>query len=167
MERRFAIRGSVSPPHRSSTGCAEGCALSVVGMLAINILTDTWVHAKVPEAKLWSYVDNLEITAHSVDQSVEALSQLEKVLTALDLKVDQAKTFMWAINSADRKHLRSMQQHTRLWARDLGGHMQYSRQSTNSTITSRICAFKERWRDIARSHAPYHQKLIDQNGRVA
>ena len=160
MERRFAIRGSVSPPHRSSTGCAEGCALSVVGMLAINILTDTWVHAKVPEAKLWSYVDNLEITAHSVDQSVEALSQLEKVLTALDLKVDQAKTFMWANNSADRKHLRSMQQHTRLWARDLGGHMQYSRQSTNSTITSRICAFKERWRDIARSHAPYHQKLI-------
>ena len=159
MERRFAIRGSISPPHRSSTGCAEGCALSVVGMLAINILTDTWVHARVPQARLWSYVDNLEITTHSVDKSIEALTQLELVLKALDLTVDQQKTFMWANSATDRKHLRTLRHQTMMWARDLGGHVQYSRQSTNSIITKRISAFKERWRDIARSHAPYHQKL--------
>ena len=159
MKRRFAIRGSVSPPHRSSTGCAEGCALSVVGMLAINILTDAWVHSKVPQAKLWSYVDNLEITANSVDTSVQALAQLETVLTALDLTIDQDKTFMWANKATDRKQLRVLNHQTKLWARDLGGHVQYGRQCTNSVITRRISAFKERWRDIARSHAPYHQKL--------
>ena len=63
-------------------------------MLAINILTDTWIHAQVPQARLWSYVDNLEITANSIDHSLEALNQLEIVLTALDLQIDQAKTFM-------------------------------------------------------------------------
>lgn len=120
MERRFVIRGSVSPAHKSSTGCAEGCALSVVGMLAINILTDTWVQAKVPDAKLWSYVDNLEITSNSVERSVEALTQLEKVLTALDLTVDQSKTFMWANTAKDRKQLRALDQHTKLWLETWG-----------------------------------------------
>lgn len=128
-------------------------------MLAINIMIDTWVHAKVPQATLWSYVDNLEVTTNSTEHSVEALTELDNVLTALDLQIDQSKTFMWANNAKDRKNLRSQHQKTKLWARDLGGHVQYSRQNTNSVITKRISAFKERWKDIARSHAPYHQKL--------
>ena len=46
-----------------------------------------------------------------------------------------------------------------MWTRELGGHVQFSKQMTNSVITNRIKNFKSRWPDIARSQAPYTQKL--------
>ena len=159
MQRRFVIRGSVGPALTSTTGCAEGCGLSVVGMLAINILVDFWVTVKLPQITLWSYVDNLEVTTPKAEDSIAALQTLSDILQALDLDLDKEKTFVWANSSGDRKVLRDNQLNVKMWARDLGGHVQYSRQNTNAIITSRISAFKERWKDFARSHAPYHQKL--------
>lgn len=159
MQRRFVIRGSVGPALTSTTGCAEGCGLSVVGMLAINILVDFWVTIKLPQTTLWSYVDNLEVTTSKAEDSILALQTLSDILTALDLGLDKDKTFVWANSSEARKFLRDNSLTVRMWARDLGGHVQYSRQNTNAIITGRISAFKERWKDFARSHAPYHQKL--------
>ena len=159
MQRRFVIRGSVGPALTSSTGCAEGCGLSVVGMLAVNILVDFWVTTKLPQTTLWSYVDNLEVTAPKASDSLLALQTLSDILTALDLDLDQDKTFVWANSSGERKFLRDNNLTVKMWARDLGGHVQYSRQNTNAIITARIASFKERWKDFARSHAPYHQKL--------
>ena len=159
MQRRFVIRGSAGPALTSTTGCAEGCGLSVVGMLAINILVDFWVNVKLPQTTLWSYVDNLEITTPKANDSILALQTLSDILTALDLGLDKDKTFVWANSLEARKFLRDQSLTVKMWARDLGGHVQYSRQNTNAIITSRISAFKERWKDFARSHAPYHQKL--------
>ena len=159
MQRRFAIRGSVGPPITSSTGCAEGCGLSVVGMLAINILIDFWVTTRIPRITLWSYVDNLEVTATKVEDSIAALQTLSDILSALDLDLDKDKTFLWSNTAKDRKIIRDSNLTVKMWSRDLGGHVQYSRQNTNAVVTSRINAFKDRWKDFARSHAPYHQKL--------
>ena len=49
MTRRFSIRGSVGPPIKSTTGCAEGCGLSVVGMFAINCLIDCYMRHRTPK----------------------------------------------------------------------------------------------------------------------
>ena len=159
MERRFSIRGSTSPAVRSSTGCAEGCALSVVGMLAINILVDTWLQYKAPLCKLWSYVDNLEITTKDADTTVAGLHELNRIMSALDLNLDPTKTFCWSTDAHERKILKDREQEVKMWARDLGGHVQYSRQATNSIITDRIKLFRDRWPAFARSHAPHRQKI--------
>lgn len=159
MERRFSIRGSTGPPVKSSTGCAEGCALSVVGMMAINVLVDAWVTCRVPEARLYTYVDNMELSASSQETATRALAELTKVTRALDLQLDSKKTVLWSNHAPTRKALRDAQHQVVAWARDLGGHVQYTGQCTNSVITSRIAAFKMRWKDFARSPAPYDQKL--------
>lgn len=159
MERRFSIRGSTGPALRSTTGCAEGCALSVVGMLAINILVDTWLQHKAPQCKLWSYVDNLEITTIDAATTVNGLQALDRIMKALDLSLDPTKTFCWSTDARERKILKELEQEVRMWARDLGGHVQYSRQATNSVITDRIKAFRDRWGSFARSHAPHRHKI--------
>eukprot|EP00438_Fugacium_kawagutii_P002079 Skav230763 [mRNA] locus=scaffold4515:162597:167483:+ [translate_table: standard] len=160
MTRRFVVRGSVSPGLTSTTGCAEGCALSVVGMLALNIMIDCWLSHKVPAASLWTYVDNMELTSPNVTQTLEGLTQLRRAATGLDLLIDEDKTIVWANTAPERKVLRDHQHRVVAAARDLGGHVQYTQQTTNSTITNRIQKFKPRWRDFARSPAPRKQKLI-------
>eukprot|EP00438_Fugacium_kawagutii_P029787 Skav227160 [mRNA] locus=scaffold502:175705:180465:- [translate_table: standard] len=159
MSRRFVVRGSVSPGLTSSTGCAEGCALSVVGMAALNILIDCYVKVRVPQCQLWSYVDNLELSATHVDTTLEGLHHLRQVLAGLDLLIDESKTQVWANNAHDRKRLRDRQFQVVHWTRDLGGHVQYSQVPTNKVVTGKISKFRPRWRDITRSPAPRAQKV--------
>eukprot|EP00438_Fugacium_kawagutii_P015675 Skav217052 [mRNA] locus=scaffold1849:236442:240761:+ [translate_table: standard] len=159
MTRRFVVRGSISPGQQSSTGCAEGCALSVVGMAALNILIDCYLRVRVPQATLWSYVDNLEISSPSVDHTLLGLHHLRQVLHGLDLPIDESKTILWANNASERKTLRDSQHQVVQWARDLGGHVQYSQLPTNKVVTAKILKFKPRWRDFARSLATKDQKV--------
>lgn len=131
----------------------------MVGTLAINILVDTWLQHKAPQCQLWSYVDNLEITTRDAHTAVAGLKELDKIMSALDLNLDPTKTFCWSTNQKERKTVKEMEQVVRMWARDLGGHVQYSRQTTNSVITDRIQTFRDGWGSFARSHAPHHQKI--------
>ena len=159
MERRFHIRGATGPGIKSTTGCAEGCALSVVGMLAINLLVDSWMKWQSPSVHLWSYVDNLEITASQAEHTIQGLLNLRQIMYILDLQLDDDKTFLWSNDMADRKIIREADLPVKFWARDLGGHVQYGKMATNSVITKRMASFKPRWRDFARSKATYKQKL--------
>ena len=159
MERRFSIRGSVSPPCRSTTGCAEGDSLSVMGMLSINILIDHWLVFKIPQAHLWTYVDNMEITASDPRVTLQGLHALQNIIGALDLQLDNEKTFVWGTTPEVRKILSESPYPIAMWARDLGGHIQYSAVPTNSVIVNRIHKFKDRWKQFARSPAPLKQKI--------
>lgn len=159
MTRRFSIRGGIGPPLKSSTGFAEGCGLSVVAMVASNVLTSQWLLHKVPSCDLWTYVDNIELTSPSAETTLEALENLTKFTEILDLEIDAAKTFVWATDASERRWFRQNEQKVKLWARDLGGHVQYSLQPTNSVIVSKMHKFKPRWKDMSRSKATYAQKI--------
>ena len=159
MERRFHIRGATGPGLKSTTGVAEGCALSVVGMLAINLLVNTWMEWQAPSIHLWSYVDNLEITTTHAHDAIHGLNKLRQIMVILDLQLDDAKTFFWSNNTTDQKIIKEADFPIKYWARDLGGHVQYGKMATNSIITGRIAGFKPRWRKFARSKATYRQKL--------
>ena len=159
MERRFHIRGATGPGLKSTTGCAEGCALSVVGMLAINLLVDAWMKWQSPSVHLWSYVDNLEITTKRAEHAIQGLMHLRQIMEVLDLQLDDSKTFLWSNDTGDRKIIKEADLPVKFWARDLGGHVQYGKSATNSIITKRMASFKPRWRDFARSRATYRQKL--------
>lgn len=159
MHRRFKIRGAVGPALRSCTGFPEGDALSVTAMLAINFVFHSWVANRYSGAVLWSYVDNIEIVsdkATTTQQSLEGLAQLSSLL---DVEIDQSKTYLWSVNAEDRKNFRNLGLDIKYFARDLGGHMQYSRQATNSTIVKNIQKLLQLWPKLARSHASYNQKV--------
>lgn len=159
MERRFHVRGSTGPGIRSTTGFPEGCPMSVVAMFSANCIIHEWLIRKAPMCRLWTFVDNIEITASSHHDAINGMEQLSKIVQALDLDVDSHKTYMWSTDPEGRKHFRQEGTNYKTWARDLGGQVQYTRQATNSVITQKMDSFKTRWKSVQRSQAPYKQKL--------
>ena len=138
IERRFDVRGSTGPPLRSTTGFPEGCPLSVVAMLSANCIIHDWLSRKAPMCRLWTFVDNIEITASNFVDAQNGMQQLSTIVRALDLDVDENKTYMWSTDPAGRKQLRQENIQQKTWARDLGGQVQYSRQATNCVITQKM-----------------------------
>ena len=160
LTRRFSIRRSIGPGHRSSSGFAEGCSLSVVAMLGINYLIDTWTRIKASQSTVWSFVDNLEVTSADPNHTVQAFCAMESILKALDLPIDYAKTYLWANDTEARKFFQQSTHKVMKSCRDLGGHMQYTRVATNASVTSKIDKFAPRWQTLCLSPAPYAQKVM-------
>ena len=163
MKRRFKLRSCIGPALGSVTGFAEGCALSVTGMIAVNITAHRWLSIKHPSSTLFSYVDNLETVSPSAPEAIESLCDLMKFTDLMDVQVDAGKTYLWSSQSTGRKHFREQQEgqaYTVLyWARDLGGHMTYSKQHTNRTLVQRLEQMLSLWNLLSRSLSPYTQKL--------
>jgi hypothetical protein len=162
MRRRFKLRNCVGPPVPSTTGFAEGCGLSVTAMLAVNIVAHRWMRFKHPLTQLWSFVDNLEVTSPNATQAKVALDALLDFMKVLDVQVDLSKTYVWSSTRSGRREMRHDEDQPfqiMFQARDLGGHMGYTLQHTNRTLTSRLEKMPELWNLLARSLAPYHQKL--------
>ena len=159
LHRRFKIRGSVGPPVRSCTGFAEGDALSVTAMLAINLVAHNWIKHRCHCSTLWSYVDNLEVTSEDATSTLKCLDELSKFTDVLDVEIDHGKTYVWSVDPNDRAEFRVSQIPTKGYARDLGGHVQYNRCATNSTITLKLKQLGPLWGRLARSTATYRQKV--------
>eukprot|EP00435_Cladocopium_sp_Y103_P076071 s49_g75.t1 len=159
MERRFFIRGATGPPLQSCSGLPEGCGMSVVGMLLTNVIANRWLEVRVPRCTMWSYVDNLELLSSTASEVQRGYQELEHVLSMLDVPIDANKTIFWSTAATERQELRSTECPVVFWTRDLGGHVQYSRQMTNSVITSKLEQFKPRWKALAHSKAAYTRKL--------
>ena len=157
MHRRFKIRGAVGPPVRSCTGFAEGDALSVTAMLAINLVAHSWIQHKCTSSTLWSYVDNLEVTCEDAITTISCLEELNRFTEVLDVEIDQEKTYVWSVDPTDRALFRVNHFQTKGYARDL--HVQYNRCATNSTITKKLEKLGALWGRLARSTAPYSQKI--------
>ena len=159
IERRFHVRGSTGPGIRSTTGFPEGCPMSVVSMFAANCIIHEWLSRKAPMCRLWTFVDNIEITASCHNVAKHGMEQLANIVQALDLDVDQTKTYMWSTDPEGRKSFRQEGTNHKTSARDLGGQLQYTRQAANSVITQKMENFRPRWKSVQRSQAPYQQKL--------
>ena len=160
LQRRFAVRGSTGPAYKSSSGFAEGCALSVVSMVGANILLEAWVRQCSPSCTLWSYVDNLELTADSPTTILDAFHSMNSLLKALQLPLDVDKTYFWATTPAARKFFQNRNLSVSHASRDLGSQMQYTKVANNHVLTDRIGAFQPRWLSLTISPASYRQKLL-------
>ena len=57
MTRRFKVRDSYSEGFTTSTGLAEGCALSCFGMLLLGDIMHRYIHAQQPAVRALSFVD--------------------------------------------------------------------------------------------------------------
>ena len=84
---------------------------------------------------------------------------MQAFCTAWDIRLDASKPVFWATTAGDRRYLRQLGHEVLHCARDLGGHLQFTRQATNSTTTSRLAAMEDLWPKLQSSHAGYEAKL--------
>ena len=159
VRRRFKILNKVGPPEMSTTGYAEGCALSCVAMLGFNVLNHCWCALKAPKVQLWSYVDNIEILGEDSTQVIHGMHALTEFCQGMDVSIDVAKSYTWSIDAAARRDLRQHDQNIVHHIRDLGCHMQYTKKVTNFTVTSKMHQTSSLWNRLARSLAPYKSKV--------
>ena len=128
-------------------------------MVGANQLVDTFMQHRAPGVNLMSYVDNLELCTNNPHVLMHGTTQLEAILDLLDLEVDKKKTYLWSTEGTFRKLFVQRGYNVKTAARDVGAHIQYTRQATNFTITRKIEGFKDRWKALALSPAQYEQKL--------
>lgn len=80
MSRHFKIRDSFSAGFLTSTGLAEGCGLSVYGMLLVDHLFTCWMRHQAPSIRCLTYVDDWQtLTSHAdaaIRQNLISLSSL-------------------------------------------------------------------------------------------
>ena len=159
MTRRFEIRDSLGPPITSCTGCPEGCSMSCVGMLLIDLLFHHWVSKQCPMAEPLSYVDDWQVLTTDTAQVPAILTSLNSFTNEVDLLLDQNKTFSWSTGVQSRKQLRSQQVPIRTQARGLGAQMQFTRQHRSQVVLERMQELAPLWQRLKQSLSPYFLKV--------
>ena len=160
LRRRFRVRGSVGPSILSSTGFAEGDALSCVAMTLVNIGFHHAVScAAVGPSQAISYVDNWETVSSTVPALLSAHAATKEFTQAWDLPIDVTKTRAWSTSAEGRASLRAQGFQESLGFRDLGAHLQTPRCRRNATQVARIKARDDKWPRLKASLAPRQQKV--------
>eukprot|EP00435_Cladocopium_sp_Y103_P008923 s91_g2.t1 len=158
MTRRFQVRGAIGQPLLSTTGYPEGCALSVVAMAICNVGLEVYMFHRFPRVQTWSFVDNIELLATSANDAIDACEGLNSFCELLDLQIDEGKSYLWCNTATGRKTILTSGRNRRFYARDLGGHLNYTKICSNATIQDKIVELTPFWSRLARSCAPISQK---------
>ena len=91
MCRHFKVRDSFSDGFLTSTGLAEGCGLSVFGMLLVDHMFSCWMRLQAPSISTLSYVDDWQCYTGDPDFAVRQLGLVESFAAMLDLTVDRKR----------------------------------------------------------------------------
>ena len=160
LERRFVVSGATGPPIRSNSGFTEGDPLSVVAMYLVNLVMTASIAQDCPKVIPWSYVDDWQFTASTAEDTLEGFRKVKEFTDSLQVQLDLKKCFVWGTTAESRASLRTSDLPVKLHARNLGGHLAYSKVSTNYTIVDRIrgCGFF--WKKLKRSLASTTQKTL-------
>ena len=161
MCRHFKVRDSYSAGFQTSTGLAEGCALSCYGMLLIDHCFHQWVIAQSPTPVVqgFSYVDNWDLLTCDPNWAVRQLDIVLSFAKMTDLTIDRKKTYGWSTDAGVRQQFRAAHIPVHHAARDLGAHISYTKQYTNATISTRLTSLEDFWTLLSKSPAPYRQKI--------
>ena len=157
--RRFKVRQSLSRPIFSTCGYPEGCALSIGAMAIIDLLLDHWLKGVFPKIRCLTYVDDWQFVHEHIAQHSGVVDHLGAFVSAVSMKLDAKKTYVWATTCQDRTDLRHGGFAVVHNARSLGAHMTYTRQRGNRTVVDRINDMDFTWRLLKASVAPYFRKL--------
>ena len=159
MTRHFKVRESHSPGFQTSTGLAEGCALSCYGMLLLDDLMHRYLAFQFPSLRTLSFVDNWDMVTWDSTVAVRQLDALLDFARLSDLTIDMKKTFAWSTCSEVRSALRQAGIPVQSFAKDLGAHVAFTRQHTNKTVRDRLDSLAPLWTQLKASKASYKLKL--------
>lgn len=157
--RHFAIRSSYSDGLYSTTGLPEGCGLSCLGMLVLDLLLHRWMSSLHGSIQTLSFVDNWEVLLRNPELLDAAFDRLSHFVTLLDLELDTRKTFFWSTSRPHRVQLRSAGRFVRNSVKDLGAHVAYSKQLSNHYLTPRILALASFWDRLSASPGSHSQRV--------
>ena len=159
LERRFRISTNMGPAYRSTVGYPEGDPLSCVGMLAFNMLMETYMNQYEATAFLTSFVDNLQLMGSSAAEVQRGFLTAQVFFSLMDLQLDDRKCYAWPTSSTERAALRSAGHTVKLHAKDLGAQMAFARTLRSTTTEERIHSISHFWPLLQRSSAPVWFKL--------
>ena len=159
MPRRFQFHGSISAPAMSTCGLPEGCALSCLGMIVVDTLFHKWMLHFFPMCQPLSYVDDWQILVSDPHRIQGVFACLERFVGELDLLLDAKKTHTWSIQAEGRTTLRGQGFASIPYSKNLGAHVQYTRQHTNKTLTARLATVVPLWTKLRLSASAYRQKV--------
>ena len=159
MPRHFQINGSLSPAAHSTCGLPEGCALSCVGMMVLDMLFHAWMLHSFPLCQPLSYVDDWQVLLLDPQTMASVFASLESLTHAMDLQLDAKKTCTWSTTTAGRTEVRNQGFGTVAYSRALGAHVQFTRQHTNKILMDRVSGLPELWTQLRLSACAYQQKV--------
>ena len=159
IRRHFAIRGSFSEGLLSTTGLPEGCGLSCLGMLVLDVVLHRWMTALHPNICTLTFVDNWEVLVRSEEWLLPAFDRLSEFVRLLDLELDSKKTYYWSTSGRHRATLRHEGLQVRLVAKDLGAHVAYTRQLSNKFLTDRIGGLQTFWERLFAAPGSHARKV--------
>ena len=159
IRRHFAIRGSYSKGLLSTTGLPEGCGLSCLGMLVLDMVLHRWMTALNPDICTLTFVDNWEVLVRSEEWLLPAFDRLSHFVRLLDLELDSKKTYYWSTSGKHRAVLRQEGCNVRLAAKDLGAHVAYSRQLSNQFLADRLRGLGLFWERLAAAPGSHARKV--------
>ena len=113
-----------------------------------------------PSVVPWSYVDDWQFTSPNADDTLSGFQAVQTFTDSLQVNLDLKKCFVWGTTNEARHRLRHGPLPVKLHARNLGGHLAYSKVSTNYTVVDRIRGCNFFWKKLKRSVAPTPQKVL-------
>lgn len=149
FQRFFQVQGHVSEGLGSCTGFPEGCGLSCLAMVGIDMLYHCWMTRAMVGVQAVSYVDNWELLMDDPSRATEAFQQCLIFCELLDLSLDAQKTVAWSTDSDSRGLLRQGGFTVVEGVRDLGAHLVYTRQIRNATVQERIAGLSDFWSKLS------------------
>ena len=158
--RSFQVRTALSLGIASTQGLPEGCSLSVMGMVLVNWALHTYQRALLPTIHLYSYVDNISVTGHSVDNVIAAFFSTYSFFKLWGLSLDDCKTYFWSTSPADRAHLQLLGMTLKQDALELGGSLSFEASKRTRLLRARGAGLKDKWDRLRRSLAPVAQKFM-------
>jgi len=159
MQRRFQVNGSLGPPISSTCGLPEGCALSCVGMMVVDMIYHAWMLHYFPLCQPLSYVDDWQVLLTDPANLLPAFQCLEGFVQAMDLSLDQRKTSTWSITAEGRQCIRRQGFGMVASCKNLGAHVQFTKQHTNKTMMDRVAKVSPLWAKLRLSPSAYQQKI--------
>eukprot|EP00435_Cladocopium_sp_Y103_P041693 s394_g11.t1 len=159
MARRFTLRDNISAPVLSCTGFAEGDGLSCLAMIVVDTLFHQWFAVYFPLGQPLTYVDDWQILCTDPSRMELMHQTLDRFVDALDLTLDRAKTYTWALDGASRHNFRQSGFTVLLGSRNLGAQVQMSKRHLNAVQMQRIDALQPLWSKLRLSLSGYPAKL--------
>jgi len=157
--RRFRIRQSVGAPVPSNCGLPEGCALSVFGMVVVDLMLDWWLQGLEVQVDLRTFVDDWGVLFNDATALQRVWTSMEQFTGHLDLAIDMKKTRLWSTDADARRDFRGSDLAVTLAARNLGAHQNFSRHAHNAELQKRLTRMPVVWVRLRASHASYKQKI--------
>ena len=126
LQRRFQVRQATGPSVAATGGYAEGDPLSCVTMQLLNLAHHAFMAVEAPQVRLFSFVDNYEVLADSVQDALQAEETMKSFCRKWDVQLNEDKTVVWANEASQRRVLKEADCTVVHAMRGLGGQLQFT-----------------------------------------